>query len=75
MSETLVIKSPVDQPVQLPKRNGPCVCGSGKKAKRCCLHQYERRQAESLADMRAKHAAGKLVMQDGKFVERPSSEA
>lgn len=26
---------------KLPGRNDPCVCGSGKKFKKCCLHKFE----------------------------------
>jgi hypothetical protein len=32
------------QPIRrdpLPRRNDPCPCGSGKKAKKCCLKQIE----------------------------------
>lgn len=30
-------------------RNDPCPCGSGKKYKRCCLHQHEAAAAERAA--------------------------
>lgn len=26
---------------RIPRRNDPCPCGSGKKAKRCCLTKIE----------------------------------
>jgi len=28
-------------------RNAPCLCGSGVKAKRCCLPKLQRRDAEN----------------------------
>ncbi len=40
-------------------RNDPCPCGSGKKYKRCCLHQHEAAAAERAAT--AAHAATRLA--------------
>ncbi len=37
-------------------RNDPCHCGSGRKYKRCCM-EGARRPIESLAEMKAQHAA------------------
>lgn len=39
-------------------RNEPCPCGSGKKYKRCCLHQHEAAVAERAA---AAQAAAELA--------------
>lgn len=44
------IVSPVNKSVQLPKRNDKCICGSGRKAKRCCLLAYEKKRAEGIAE-------------------------
>lgn len=38
-------------------RNEPCPCGSGKKYKRCCLHQDEAAAAERAAAAAAQAAA------------------
>jgi Tfp pilus assembly protein PilF len=38
-------------------RNEPCPCGSGKKYKRCCLHQDEAAAAERAAAAAAQTAA------------------
>jgi tetratricopeptide (TPR) repeat protein len=38
-------------------RNEPCPCGSGKKYKRCCLHQHEAAAAERAAAAAAGAAA------------------
>jgi tetratricopeptide (TPR) repeat protein len=38
-------------------RNEPCPCGSGKKYKRCCLHQHEAAAAERAAAAAAQAAA------------------
>lgn len=38
-------------------RNEPCPCGSGKKYKRCCLHQHEAVVAERAAAAAAQAAA------------------
>jgi tetratricopeptide (TPR) repeat protein len=38
-------------------RNEPCPCGSGKKYKRCCLHQHEAAAAERAATAAAQAAA------------------
>jgi SEC-C motif len=38
-------------------RNEPCPCGSGKKYKRCCLHQDEAAAAEQAAAVAAQAAA------------------
>lgn len=40
-----------------PGRNDPCPCGSGKKYKRCCLHQHEAAAAERAAAAAAEAAA------------------
>jgi tetratricopeptide (TPR) repeat protein len=40
-----------------PGRNDPCPCGSGKKYKRCCLHQHEAAAAERAAAAAAQAAA------------------
>lgn len=42
--EKLIESEPTSFPVpgsKLPKRNEPCICGSGKKFKKCCLHKIE----------------------------------
>jgi uncharacterized protein YecA (UPF0149 family) len=31
-------------PAKLPGRNEPCWCGSGKKYKKCCSHEDEKKQ-------------------------------
>jgi len=38
-------------------RNDPCPCGSGKKYKRCCLHQHQAAAAERAAAAAAQAAA------------------
>jgi len=38
-------------------RNDPCPCGSGKKYKRCCLHEHEAAAAECAAAAAAQAAA------------------
>ena len=38
-------------------RNDPCPCGSGRKYKRCCLHQHEAAAAERAAAAAAQAAA------------------
>lgn len=57
----VVIKAPVGAPTRLPKRNEKCICGSGKKAKRCCLLLYEQKRAAGVAEAQARlDATGSL---------------
>ncbi|WP_270382502.1 SEC-C metal-binding domain-containing protein, partial [Escherichia coli] len=38
MSEASSRPVPVKRAENMPGRNDPCPCGSGKKFKKCCLH-------------------------------------
>ncbi len=53
------------------KRNSPCLCGSGKKAKRCCLRIRELQKKNAIDQAHAKEAIknhrSKLFI-DGKYV-------
>lgn len=36
--------------VSLPGRNEPCICGSGKKFKKCCLEKFENGEYEKYSE-------------------------
>ncbi len=50
MAARAYINAPIGQTPELPAPNSPCVCKSGRKAKRCCLHLYHAKRAAGLAD-------------------------
>jgi hypothetical protein len=49
--ENLIENEPLSVPVagqKLPGRNEPCICGSGKKFKKCCLPKFEEARRKRL---------------------------
>jgi hypothetical protein len=42
--EKMIQDEPISRPApgqKLPRRNDPCVCGSGKKFKKCCIQKFK----------------------------------
>ena len=50
--KALILKFGVDPEEwpDIPERNAPCLCGSGKKFKKCCQPLLEKEQQEADAD-------------------------
>ena len=42
----LLLAGDVETWPDIPERNAPCLCGSGKKFKRCCLPALEQAKVE-----------------------------
>ena len=56
MKDRLVLKSPVEDLKKTPAMNGPCICGSGDKYKKCCYPNHSRYKGGVLQKARAPQA-------------------